>query len=566
MHRSRFTFSLTARLDRFARVVDQRWCTIAGGTDVERVKFGYDRDSDRLWRQNTVAGTLHDEHYAYDNLQQVTGLQRGTLNTGKTAISGTPTWAEQWAYDPAGNWHGSTAAYVTQAAGTTTLSQNRTQNLANGLTAFSTSVGTAWATPALDAAGNMTTTPQPFNLSTGFTLNYDAWNRLVAVNTGSVAAHAYDGANRRIAKTAGGVTRDYYYSDQWQVLEERLSTDPTAADRRFVWGMRGVDDLVRRDREVWVWVPAPPRPPHWHPGHGGPHGSSAAGSSSGSGWWSSSSGSSGGPVEVTERLYALDDPLNITAIIDGTTGAVLERHGFSGFGVPNYMNASFGSISGSAYDWETLFASYRYDTDTGLYQVRNRFYHPNLGRWPTRDPIGEAGGVNLYAYVGNNACNLLDPFGLASVADISSYLQAISSAKAAIAKSGTNSACCKMLAALDCFEKSILKEIGADKFQDALDKIDKLANDYQKANKNLKKGFDLATFLSSNGKLPVDTEKLKKAAGYLETQSKVGDVISKSASVGGDLSSGDGLQILLGLGSLVAPEGGMGDLLSYYHK
>jgi RHS repeat-associated protein len=239
----------------------------------------------------------------------------------------------------------------------------------------------------------MTTTPQPFNLSTGFTLNYDAWNRLVAVNTGSVAAYAYDGANRRIAKTAGGVTRDYYYSDQWQVLEERLSTDPTAADRRFVWGMRGVDDLVRRDREVWVWVPAPPRPPHWHPGHGGPHGSSAAGSSSGSGWWSSSSGSSGGPVEVTERLYALDDPLNITAIIDGSTGAVLERYGFSGFGVPNYMNASFGSISGSAYDWETLFASYRYDTDTGLYQVRNRFYHPNLGRWPTRDPIGESGAA-----------------------------------------------------------------------------------------------------------------------------------------------------------------------------
>ena len=35
MHRSRFTFSLTARLDRFGRVVDQRWCTIAGGTDVE---------------------------------------------------------------------------------------------------------------------------------------------------------------------------------------------------------------------------------------------------------------------------------------------------------------------------------------------------------------------------------------------------------------------------------------------------------------------------------------------------------------------------------------------------
>lgn len=40
------------------------------------------------------------------------------------------------------------------------------------------------------------------------------------------------------------------------------------------------------------------------------------------------------------------------------------------------------------------------------------FYNPTQGRWLTRDPLGEAGGTNLYAFVGNNSVNWLDPWGL----------------------------------------------------------------------------------------------------------------------------------------------------------
>ena len=35
-----------------------------------------------------------------------------------------------------------------------------------------------------------------------------------------------------------------------------------------------------------------------------------------------------------------------------------------------------------------------------------------LGNWPNRDPIGEAGGINLYGYVGNDPVNYIDPLGL----------------------------------------------------------------------------------------------------------------------------------------------------------
>ena len=39
------------------------------------------------------------------------------------------------------------------------------------------------------------------------------------------------------------------------------------------------------------------------------------------------------------------------------------------------------------------------------------FYDANLGRWLSRDPIGEKGGNNLCVFVGNNAVNSVDAFG-----------------------------------------------------------------------------------------------------------------------------------------------------------
>jgi RHS repeat-associated protein len=57
------------------------------------------------------------------------------------------------------------------------------------------------------------------------------------------------------------------------------------------------------------------------------------------------------------------------------------------------------------------FSTKPYDDKTGLSYYGYRFYAPALGRWMTRDPIGERGGINLYGFVDNNPINYVDPDG-----------------------------------------------------------------------------------------------------------------------------------------------------------
>ena len=58
-----------------------------------------------------------------------------------------------------------------------------------------------------------------------------------------------------------------------------------------------------------------------------------------------------------------------------------------------------------------------YSTDqfpgAGLLYLQQRYYDPDVGRFLTPDPIGFAGGLNLYAYCGNDPVNRVDPLGLA---------------------------------------------------------------------------------------------------------------------------------------------------------
>jgi RHS repeat-associated protein len=68
------------------------------------------------------------------------------------------------------------------------------------------------------------------------------------------------------------------------------------------------------------------------------------------------------------------------------------------------------------------FCGCEYDAETGLYYMGARFYDPSIGRFITPDPIGLAGGSNVYQYCHNDPVNFVDPSGLANwkaIGDIS---------------------------------------------------------------------------------------------------------------------------------------------------
>jgi RHS repeat-associated protein len=130
---------------------------------------------------------------------------------------------------------------------------------------------------------------------------------------------------------------------------------------------------------------------------------------------------------LNERLYALHDAMSVTAVVN-TSGTVQERYGYNGFGHPRYMDSSFGSRGSSSFAWEILFDAYRYDTESGLYQVRYRYLHSKLGRWVSRDPLGEVAfnrsrGIsddrddlaNLFFYLDNRPGAAADPSGLQQI-------------------------------------------------------------------------------------------------------------------------------------------------------
>nr|WP_226894883.1 RHS repeat-associated core domain-containing protein [Luteolibacter marinus] len=51
------------------------------------------------------------------------------------------------------------------------------------------------------------------------------------------------------------------------------------------------------------------------------------------------------------------------------------------------------------------------DAETGYFYYGYRYYDPVQGRWPSRDPIGERGGLNLYGFVYNNPNSWYDILG-----------------------------------------------------------------------------------------------------------------------------------------------------------
>jgi RHS repeat-associated protein len=102
---------------------------------------------------------------------------------------------------------------------------------------------------------------------------------------------------------------------------------------------------------------------------------------------------------------------SVTGLVN-SSGVVVERYAYDPFGAVTVMNASWGTLAGSAYGW--VYGHQGLRLDLAGNDNRGRIYDAILGRFRNMDPIRyDAGDVNLYRYMGNATINRLDPSGLA---------------------------------------------------------------------------------------------------------------------------------------------------------
>ena len=243
--------------------------------------------------------------------------------------------AQAWDLEHAGNWAGFQD---------NNKSQTRDHNAVNELTA----IDGVTQSVEHDAAGNMTRIPKQAPWNKHYTCRWDAWNRLVEVFEGAnlVVRSGYDGNSRRIWKYDGHETRDFYY-DGWNVLDDVATRASGITTNAYCWGIDLSDSLQ-------------------------------------------GAGGIGGLLSWTEGIsaaafYYSDANGNVAKVVDITGTNVLAEYQYDPYGT--LIRAVGPEASANTY----RFSSKYMDDETELLYYGLRFYSPTLGRWLSRDPLGELG-------------------------------------------------------------------------------------------------------------------------------------------------------------------------------
>jgi RHS repeat-associated protein len=349
--------------------------------------------------------------YTYNNLNQlVTGNWSGTLSafgwTGTSGLSGVSVAAGQQQQAATvfqnGDW---TAKGLAVPAGDTTLTVTRTAADQTTAQAQSTVTRPAAATQFThDLNGNMLGEGQ-------WQYTWDDENRLAAVTpTGATAAsrprleYVYDGLGRRrirrvfrfVVPPLGGPgswqlqSETRFLWDSWLLLRETTVTpaDGQTFTRTYTCGL----DLS---------------------GQLGGEGMDAMATAGGIGGILACSSPSCPSSSSSTACFLYDGNGNVANLVDAESAAALAAYEYSPFG--NTVVAL-----GPLADTNPIRFSSKYAETThlpgltagpDLYYYGFRYYSPGLGRWVSRDPIGESGGPGLYLPGHNSVVRDVDPLG-----------------------------------------------------------------------------------------------------------------------------------------------------------
>jgi RHS repeat-associated protein len=489
--------------DRFNRTVSIDWGwgadesnvdgpSVALGEWRERLTYGYDRGGNRLYEDNllnTAFGELYSANEGgYDDLDRLTGFRRGVLSDtdadGLMEVATSPR-TQAWTLDALGNW--STIVNTTGTAPVVTTTTNRTHNRQNQW-----SYTVLGAGPTYDTNGNLLVHSSVGSTAPQRKYVYDAWNRAMRVVPAGVippnaltVEYTYDGKNRRVSREAyGGEIAEtilYFYSDSWQVLEERridgsavLPESRQANQSKYTSPADPEDlpefdgDLSQEEQNTLYLTMLNFNANEESLAGGGLGGGGASAMSSSPGTyidgvtgdaipdsayqqyvWSglyvdelilrdrdsdanAATGelgigvaalgwTSGQTTGLQERVFTVTDANhNITATLinEDVEYTVHERYMYDPYGKVTVLNADWTTkTAGTSIAWEHYHQGGRLDSYSGLYHFRNRDYSPTMGRWTRQDPLGYVDGGSLYQAYKGSPIDTLDTLGLQVITD-----------------------------------------------------------------------------------------------------------------------------------------------------
>ena len=105
----------------------------------------------------------------------------------------------------------------------------------------------------------------------------------------------------------------------------------------------------------------------------------------------------------TTSYYELDALSSVTSL-SNSAGALANTYTYDSFGKPT---ASTGTITNSF-----QYTGREFDSETGIYEYRARYYDQNVGRFLSEDPLGFDTGINFYEYAANAPAQWNDAYGL----------------------------------------------------------------------------------------------------------------------------------------------------------
>jgi RHS repeat-associated protein len=137
---------------------------------------------------------------------------------------------------------------------------------------------------------------------------------------------------------------------------------------------------------------------------------------------------------LTTTYFHADGLGSITSLTDGV-GQLAASYVYDSFGK---LTASTGTITNPF-----QYTGREFDSETGLYYYRTRYYDPGVGRFLTEDPAGFlSGSIDFYAYVENSPVSFNDPNGLQARGEAPCCTEKFNDALAQVQKalSGPNAA------------------------------------------------------------------------------------------------------------------------------